>query len=124
LLQKSPAKHARLEFLSRNQAPDGRALTIDNEISMYLQKAQRVPVSLDVAEFWRNNKTDLKSIFELSKIIYSMSPTSAKSERNFSIACALLTQKRASLAPERVRKMLFIHDNFKLIPKDEISTNS
>lgn len=113
---KSPAKQARLEFLSRVNAQTANAssLTVDMEILTYLQKAQIFPLDGEISTFWLMHKLVLPTLFNLAKVMYSICPTSAKAERNFSISGALLTAKRASLAPERARKILFIHDNYNL----------
>ncbi|KYQ53514.1 hypothetical protein ALC60_00040, partial [Trachymyrmex zeteki] len=41
--------------------------------------------------------------------------TSSASERAFSSAGLLITAKRSALKPSKSNKILFIHDNFKLI---------
>jgi hAT family C-terminal dimerisation region len=86
--------------------------SITDEFPRYFARAQAYDyASQEVAHFWKNNKDDLPILHQLAKILFAIQPMSAQAERNFSTSNSLITQKRASLNPERVHKILFLHDN-------------
>lgn len=60
-------------------------------------------------------KLSLPNLYKLVCSIYAVPITSSASERAFSSAGLLITAKRSALKPSKANKILFIHDNFKLI---------
>lgn len=70
------------------------------------------PEEHDVLDWWKVNYNIFPNLAALAKIILAIPATSAPSERNFSYAGILITNKRSQLAPTKVEKVLFIHDNF------------
>ncbi len=54
-----------------------------------------------------------KKLAKIAKIVLSVPETQFESERNFSISCRTLEDRRSSLSPENVDKLLFIKSQLK-----------
>lgn len=88
------------------------ASSLDEEIAKFLvQKSTEG----DVLAFWRKHAVDFPRLAGVAKAILSIPATSAKAESAFSVAGCLIRSRRASLAPHKVQKVLFIHDNYDLL---------
>lgn len=68
----------------------------------------------DIMSFWRRNCKSYPFLAVLAQAVFCVPCTSTPSERVFSIAGLIVRNKRASLAPDTVSKVLFIHDNYQL----------
>ena len=64
--------------------------------------------------WWNENKARFPPLAKLAKQYLSAPPTSVQSERLFSSAGNLYTDKRNRLAPERAEVLLFIKGNYDL----------
>ncbi|KYN50374.1 hypothetical protein ALC57_00011, partial [Trachymyrmex cornetzi] len=53
-------------------------------------------------------------LYKLAKKVLCTPATSTPSERVFSIAGLLINNKRSSVCPSTVNKVIFIHDNYEL----------
>lgn len=91
--------------------------SIHGEIERYNTTCEMIKgqKQLDVIHFWKTHKQEFPILFELVKVIFAISPTSADVERHFSIAGDLLRAKRASLNPSRAEKILLVHANIKAL---------
>jgi hypothetical protein len=69
----------------------------------------------DPIKFWAENVNVFPRLPSLAKLIHSIPATNLSSERNFNYAGLTLTDRRSSLDPQKVNKMLFIRSNFDLI---------
>lgn len=69
----------------------------------------------EIKDFWENNKADFPFLFKLAKVVFAISPISSQAERNFSTSNVVLSQRRASLHPERMHRILFLHDNLQFL---------
>ena len=58
---------------------------------------------------------DLPLLYRLARVLFAIQPMSTQAERNFSISNSLMTQKRASLNPERAHRILFLHHNIEYL---------
>jgi len=86
--------------------------TIADEFSSYMLRCRSYnPNEQEIKTFWKSNSLDFPMLFQIAKVIFAIQPTSSQSERNFSISNVVLSQRRASLSPERARRILFLHDN-------------
>lgn len=97
-------KHAKV-----NQSSSGNILR--QEYQKY-KELEVSPADHEVLDWWKINEKVFPSLAALAKIILAIPATSAPSERNFSYAGILISNKRSQLAPTKVEKILFIHDNF------------
>lgn len=68
----------------------------------------------DILQFWRSNESLFPRLAKIAKVLFSIPITSSKSEGAFSIAGCLLRKERAAIAPYRIEKTLFVHDNYDL----------
>jgi len=80
------------------------------EVKKYLHTSESIE---DPLEWWNKIKLSLPNLYKLMCCIYAIPIT--RSERAFSSAGLLITAKRSALKPSKSNKILFIHDNFKLI---------
>lgn len=99
-------------------------------LAKHLQNAREVPSSLDeeirrifnqkhngedALQFWKRNEKNYPRLASIAKVLLCIPATSASSESAFSVAGCLLRKRMASIAPHKVQKVLFIHDNFDLL---------
>jgi len=82
------------------------------EIKKYLHISESIE---DPLQWWNKMKLSLPNLYKLVCCIYAIPITSSASERAFSSAGFLITAKRSALKPSKTNRILFIHDNFKLI---------
>ncbi|OXA42416.1 Zinc finger BED domain-containing protein 1 [Folsomia candida] len=83
--------------------------SLDAEVKKYLLVAIS---SEDVLDWWRKNEYGFPNLANLAKRFLSIQVTSAPSERAFSTAGLVVTSRRSSLHPLKVKKILFVHDNY------------
>lgn len=106
----------RLFLLQKYSTLTARSSSLDNELIRFSGLKEEVS---DVLEFWRSQETNYPRMAQVARVILCKPATSAKSESAFSIAGALISKKRANIDPLRAQKVLFIHDNYKLLKCDE-----
>jgi hypothetical protein len=80
------------------------------EVRNYLKKD--VPINFNISEFWKSTKTEFPRMFLLAQAVLGISASSADSERHFSISGLILNARRSNLQPEKVKKIMFIHENY------------
>ncbi|XP_017836262.1 zinc finger BED domain-containing protein 1-like [Drosophila busckii] len=78
-------------------------------LRQYLEKKNE-PEDTDPVLFWRNN-TDLNALQNVAKKFLCVPATSAESERNFSKAGQIISDRRCSLKPNIVDMILFLNKN-------------
>lgn len=99
-----------------------RNLSAGNTLKQEVDKYKTLdinPVNYEPLDWWKANDKAFPNLAKLAKIILAIPATSAPSERNFSYAGILITNKRSQLSPTKVEKILFVHDNFNNL-KDEL----
>lgn len=84
---------------------------LEEEVTKFMHSAHS---NEDVLEFWKKNQHVYPRLAVISKAILAIPITSASAESAFSIAGCLIRSRRASIAPHRVEKVLFVHDNYDL----------
>ena len=96
--------------LMERLAKDSVAAAPDNEVSEYLQMHE-IPIKSDTL-IWRNEKKDKFPILSnLAQKYLAVSATSTASERLFSDAGNLLTNKRTCMKPKLFKKIMFLKRN-------------
>ena len=76
------------------------------------------PLSLDSKNpllWWKEREINYKFLSILAKRFLCITSTSVPSERLFSSAGNLLSERRSRLSPENVEKLLFLYENNKLL---------
>lgn len=74
---------------------------------------QREPLITPVLEFWRNNKSSMHELFELSQAVFAIPPTQTSVERAFSSIPIVLTSQRTRLSDKSLQNILLIRANKK-----------
>ena len=71
------------------------------------------PLSLDEEplKWWKTKDSRLKYLSQLVRKTFCITASSVPSERLFSAAGNLISEKRSSLSPENVDILLFLHEN-------------
>lgn len=75
-----------------------------------------------VLEFWQSQKHSL--LYKLAMAVFSIPPTQAKIEQNFSSVGHVFTERRFQLSEERLKDILLINlnkDVFKLVKEERLS---
>jgi len=65
--------------------------------------------------FWKEHEKMFPMLSQLAAIYLGISASSVPVECLFSTAGLILNSKRSSLTPDKLNKIVFLHDNFKLI---------
>ncbi|XP_049763106.1 uncharacterized protein LOC126091866 [Schistocerca cancellata] len=69
----------------------------------------------DILKWWSRHETDLPGLAAVARCILCIPATSAPSERCFSKAGMLLTNRRSQLNTERVSDLLLINNNYNFV---------
>lgn len=113
--RKSPAIDIRSMLIRKHSSLSNKKSNIQDELNRFININENTS---DVLEFWRANQCAYPSMAKIAKVLLSKPSTSAKSESAFSVAGALLRDRRATIDPLRVQKTLFIHDNYAFLKSD------
>jgi hypothetical protein len=98
-------KKAKHDMLAKHTSASSSA---DRELQQY----RCISVtSDDVLQWWRMQTDTFPRLSVLAKGILAIPATSAPSERVFSIAGLTIQAKRSRLAPAKVNRIVFVHDN-------------
>ena len=122
----SRAKRTKLEkffgdtFVKNSSEKISAAEAAEAELQKYeLQKYElEDPLSLDSKNpllWWKEREINYKFLSILAKRFLCITSTSVPSERLFSSAGNLLSERRSRLSPENVEKLLFLYENNKLL---------
>lgn len=114
--QSAPADPARSSLMNMLLAKHKRnsafeASSLDEEMTKFLIQKHSED---DVLGFWKNNTSIFPRLAAIAKVLLAIPATSASAESAFSVAGCLIRSRRASIAPHKVEKVLFIHDNYDL----------
>lgn len=111
-----PAKNtdARVKLLQKHVRKSQNG--IEFEISRFANIDVQEP---DVLAFWRAEQRNFPTMAAIANVLLSKPATSASSESAFSVAGALISNRRATIDPLRARKILFIHDNYDFLHEDK-----
>lgn len=98
---------------------DGRFLGIEEAIQLF--QPDLLSPDKSVLEFWKTQKNSI--LYNLAMAVYSIPPTQAKIEQNFSSVGHIFTERRFQLSRERLSDILMINLNkelFKAVKKEEL----
>lgn len=83
------------------------------EIDGYLKQPNLLP-SADALEFWRQN-TCFPTLKELAREYFSINPSSVASERLFSTAGNIQTDRRNRLSAKNLQSLCFLNKNIPMV---------
>lgn len=87
-----------------------------NEIESYLQdNKEKIDENFDVLKWWNLNRKRYPVLYEIAIQIFTVPSSSAYSEREFSCAGSIVTDKRSRLDPGKVEDILMLKKKFNLI---------
>jgi hypothetical protein len=81
-------------------------------LKISLKDSQNNRVFCDPLKWWKEHQSVYPILASLARIYLALQGTSAPSERIFSMAARLISDKRASLNPELAGKLLFVSQNW------------
>ncbi|XP_070401322.1 E3 SUMO-protein ligase ZBED1-like [Nothobranchius furzeri] len=81
---------------------------IQNEVLAYFRE-QSLPKTDDPLIWWKANEQRFPTLAKLANPLLCIPATSTPSERLFSAAGNIVSKKRASLSPEHVDVLTFLH---------------
>jgi hypothetical protein len=92
-----------------------QADSIDMEIQEYTN-LKIIDKSLDLLSWWKDHKTKFPYLYQAHVFINSIPASSAASERAFSLAGNIVTEKRTRLDPEKLNSMVLSRSNLQYHP--------
>ena len=84
---------------------------VESEIQLYINSPCVRDETGDILSWWKQHETDFPNLAELAKKYLNIPASSASSERNFSAAGLVISERRTRLSTENVDSILFLHDN-------------
>lgn len=85
----------------------------DTELKLYLIE-NKISKEADPSDYWSLNSNKYPRISVLARKHITSLPTSAYSERCFSLSANIITKKRTTLCPELAEMLVFLHKNIEL----------
>lgn len=99
------------EFFSSPSTPHSREHTIEAEISLYVATPPLPDKSIDPLHWWQQNNSVYPNLSHLARRYLCIQGTSVASERVFSHAGYIVNDRRCSLKPDLVNKLVFLNRN-------------
>ena len=110
---KPKSKRALLQSLHDDSSDEEEEIDTPTEkISAFFAQKLRIDKSkIDPLQWWKENEKRYPALAQEARRVLSMPSTSASSERVFSTVGRVVTFLRASLSPENVDALVFLHRN-------------
>lgn len=113
---------SKMEMLLRRKEIESQGFHAieDEQIVKEIKKfgfVQRSSLSENTIEYWANNKTPFKEIYELATIVNAVPVTQVTVERAFSSLAFILSPLRNSLNPDTLENILLIRLNREIFEK-------
>ena len=67
--------------------------------------------------WWKSKEAKYLYLSKLARAVLCIPATSSPSERVFSTAGKTISEERANMLPENADDLVFLHDNYRAIPK-------
>jgi hypothetical protein len=106
----SKRKKLRLELLGEAQLDPPSQLS--NEIEHYLTLPVPREFEDDPLAFWRHYENSFPLLSKVAQVYLGISSSSVPVECMFSTTGLIANAKRSSIGPEKLNRVLFVHDNF------------
>lgn len=115
----SKRRQLKLEMLNelRRLAPSNSDHVDDValEVTNYLTCRQVAADEDDVLGFWKKNSNVYPVLAEVATLYFAMSASSVPVESMFSTVGLICNSKRCMIGDDKVHRVSFVHDNFKLV---------
>ena len=85
----------------------------EDEVSAYTDFKSPREENFDVLSWWKEHATRFPNVAHIARSILSIPASSAASERDFSTAGFVVSERRSQLKPATVDDILFLHSNLK-----------
>lgn len=85
-------------------------LQISEDIEAFVEQSHDIPDG-GIYDFWQKNKSKFARLFEISQVVYAISPTQAIVERAFSVLSHVFSSKRNQLNEDLLEDILTISLN-------------
>ncbi|KAJ4947565.1 hypothetical protein JOQ06_009600 [Pogonophryne albipinna] len=109
-----PEKRARQsEGLSDVEDSSSSDECTQDEVSAYIDFKSPREENFDVLSWWKEHATRFPNVAHIARSILSIPASSAASERDFSTAGFVVSERRSQLKPGTVDDILFLHSNLK-----------
>ncbi|KAJ4937907.1 hypothetical protein JOQ06_002536 [Pogonophryne albipinna] len=109
-----PEKRARQsEGLSDVEDSSSSDECTQDEVSAYIDFKSPREENFDVLSWWKEHATRFPNVAHIARLILSIPASSAASERDFSTAGFVVSERRSQLKPGTVDDILFLHSNLK-----------
>ena len=113
----SDQKHSDMSYLLAGYYEPGdckviMSNTVAEEVELYVIE-KPIPTDSDPFKWWSQNATSYPKLSKLARRLLCIPGTEVPSERVFSTAGNVVTQKRASLHHDSVDKLMFLNKYFK-----------
>ena len=82
------------------------------EVTNYLTMRRAGAAGTDPLEFWQQHSATFPVLSQLANLYLAMSAASVPVESMFSNTGLILNSKRCMLAPDKLNKISFVHDNY------------
>jgi hypothetical protein len=108
--QETPRVQNKKRKLDFNEWADYSDNSAENELNLYRHLSLCENVDENLLNWWKIHSSTFPNLAKLAKKILSIPANSASSERNFSAAGSVVTERRTCLSPNNVDAILIIHD--------------
>jgi hAT family C-terminal dimerisation region len=89
--------------------------SLEEEYALFKGKLRSLTGSSDPQVFWRLNSRELPMLSLMARIVFELSPSSAISERAFSLSGIVINQRTSRIHPVRVKRYLFVNAHSDLL---------
>uniref|UniRef100_A0A0A1WMC4 Putative AC9 transposase n=1 Tax=Zeugodacus cucurbitae TaxID=28588 RepID=A0A0A1WMC4_ZEUCU len=96
-------------LLLRASSNSTEAENVSDEIRRYSAENVEFSENFDVMQWWLNNNKRYPRLSKLAEKVLAIPASSAASERVFSLAGNIITEKRNRIAPKTVDSILFLN---------------
>ena len=83
---------------------------IESEMQLYIHRPLAADENCYLLHWWKLHSKEFPFLGSLAKKTFAVPASSASSERNFSAAGQVLTERRTGLLPDNVDPILLLHD--------------
>lgn len=88
--------------------------SIQDEVSRYSYLKVGVDLNFDVLQWWENHSSEYPRLYKFAQRVLSVPASSAASERVFSAAGNIITEKRNRIGPKTVNNLIFLNSLYKI----------